>query len=44
MQKNQQNHSAGSKDIGDLLFQRTLGMSEHNQLKRHDQNVASMDV
>ena len=25
-----------SKDIGDLLLQRTLGMPDHTQLKRHD--------
>ena len=33
-----------SKDIGDLLLQRTLGMPYHTQLKRHDNAVASMDV
>ena len=42
--KNQQNHSALSKDITDLLFQRTLGIPDHTQLKLHDNNVASMDV
>ena len=33
-----------SRDIGDLLFQRTLNMPDHTQLKRHDNTVASMDV
>ena len=33
-----------SKDIGDLLLQRTLGMLDHTQLKQHDNTVASMDV
>ena len=33
-----------SKDIGDLLLQRTLGMPHQTQLKRHDNNVASIDV
>ena len=33
-----------SKDIGDLLFQRTLGMPDHTQLKRHDNTIASTDV
>ena len=42
--KNQQNHSTVSKDIGDLLFKRTLAMLDHTQLKRHDNNLASMDV
>ena len=42
--KNQQNHWALSRDIGDLLFQRTLGMPDHTQLNRHDNTVASMDV
>ena len=32
------------RDIGDLLFQRTLGMLEHTQLKQHDNTVASLDV
>ena len=42
--KNQQNHSTLSKDIGYLLFQRTLGMPGYTQLKRHDNTVASMDM
>ena len=42
--KNQQNNSTLSKDNGDLLFQKTLGMPDHTQLKRHDNNVTSMDV
>ena len=43
--KNQQNHTTLSKDIDDLLVQRTLGMPNHTQLKQHDNNdVASMDV
>ena len=42
--KNQQNHSILSRYIGDLLFQRTLGMPDHSQLKRNDKNVAFMDV
>ena len=33
-----------SKDIGDLLLQGTLGMSDHTQVNRHDNTVASMDV
>ena len=33
-----------SKDIGDLLLQRTLSMPDHTQLKQHDNNVASMEV
>ena len=40
----QQNHSIISEDIGDLLFQRTLNMLEHTQLKKHDNTVASIDV
>ena len=32
-----------SKNIGDLLLQGTLGMSDHTQLNRHN-TVASMDV
>ena len=27
-----------------ILFQRTLGMPDNNQLKRHDNIAASMDV
>ena len=42
--KNQQNHSTLSRDIGDLLFQRTLGMQDHIQPKRYDKTVASIDV
>ena len=38
MQKTQKNHS-----IGDL-FQKTLGMPDPNQLKWHDNTVASIDV
>ena len=30
--------------VGDLLFQRTLGMQDHTQLKWHDNTVASIDV
>ena len=41
MQKINKNHSTLSRDIGDLLFRRTLGMLE---LKQHDNNVASLDV
>ena len=26
------------------LFQRTLGMQDHTQIKRHDNTVASIDV
>ena len=33
-----------SKDIGDLLLQRTLGMLNHTQLKHHDNTVASWGV
>ena len=44
MDKNQQNHSILSKDIRDLSFQRTLGMSDHTQLKRQDNNVAFLDM
>ena len=33
-----------SKDTGDLMFQGTLDMSDHTQLNRHDNTVASMDV
>ena len=36
-----------SRDIADLLFQRTMGMpdmSGHTQEKLHDQTVASMDI
>ena len=32
-----------SRDISDL-FQITLGISHHTQLKRHDNNVASLDA
>ena len=32
---NQQNHSNLPGDIGDLLFQRTLGMLDHPKLKLH---------
>ena len=32
------------RDISDLLFQRTLGMPDHTQLKQHDNTVASLDV
>ena len=42
--KNQQNHTTLSKDIGDLLLQRTLGMPDHTQAKWHDDTVASIDV
>ena len=31
--KNEQNHSTLFRDIGDLLFQRILGMRDHIQLK-----------
>ena len=30
--------------IGDLLFQKTLGMQYHTQLKKRDNTVASMDL
>ena len=33
-----------SKDIDDLMLQRTFGKPDYNQLKRHDNNVAFMDV
>ena len=33
-----------SRDISDLLFQRTLSMPDQTQLKRHDSNVASLDA
>ena len=33
-----------SRDIDGLVFQRTLGMQEHTQLKQHDNAVASVDV
>ena len=39
--KNQQNHPTLSRDISDLLFQRTLGMQDHVQLKQHDNTAAS---
>ena len=39
-----QNHSTLFRYNGELLFQGTLGMPEHSQLKRHDNNVAFMDV
>ena len=42
--KNLQNHSTLSEDIGHLLFQRTLGMLDHTQLKQHDNSVASTYV
>ena len=42
--KNQQNYMTLSKDIGDLLFQKTLGIPDHTQLKQHDNTVASMNV
>ena len=42
--KNQQNQSTISKDIGDFLFYRALEKSDNNQLKQHDNTVASMDV
>ena len=32
-----------SRDISDL-FQITLGISDHTQLKRHDNNEASLDA
>ena len=32
------------QDIGDLSFQRTLGMLDYTQLKPHDTTVASIDV
>ena len=41
---NQQNHSTLSRDIDNLLFQRTLGMLHHTQPKRHDITVTSMDL
>ena len=31
-----------SKDIGDLLLQRTLGMPNHTQLKQHDNTAPSI--
>ena len=33
-----------SRDIGDLLFQRNLGMLDHTALKQHDNTVISLDV
>ena len=33
-----------SRDIGDLLLQRTLGMPDHTQLKQHDKTVAFINV
>ena len=36
--------SANYGDIGDLLFQRTFGMSDYTQLKQNDNTAASMDV
>ena len=33
-----------SRDTGDFLFQRTLDMPDHTQLKRHGNTVASVDV
>ena len=33
-----------SRDIGDLLFQRTLGMQDHTHIKWHENTVASIDV
>ena len=33
-----------SRDIGYLLFQRTLGMQSHAQLKWHDNTVASINA
>ena len=41
--KNQQNHSTLSINIGNLLFQRILGIPDNTQLKRHN-TVASKDV
>ena len=32
------------EDVSDLLFQTTLGMPDHTQLKRHDNTKASLDV
>ena len=32
------------RDIGNLLLQRTLDMSDHIQQKQHDNFVASMDL
>ena len=42
--KNQQNYMTLSKDIGDLLPQGTLALSDHTKLGQHDNTVASMDV
>ena len=44
MQNYQQNHSTLSRDLTDLLFQGTLGMPDHTQLKWHDNTVVSLDV
>ena len=44
IQKINKNHSTISRDISDLLFQRTLGMPDHTQPKRHDNTEASLDV
>ena len=32
------------EDVSDLLFQTALGMPDHNQLKRHDNTKAYLDV
>ena len=37
-------NSTLSRDTGDLLFQKTLGMQDHIQLKRHHNSAASIDV
>ena len=44
IQKINKNHSTISRDISDLLFQRTLGMPDHTQPKRHDNTEASLNV
>ena len=44
MQKKKKHRSTLSRDIGNLLLQRMLGMQGHIQLKRHDNTVASTDV
>ena len=42
--KNQHYHSNLSRDLGNVLFQITLGMQEHTHRKRHDNTVTSIDV
>ena len=32
------------QNIANVLFQRTLGMPDHTQLKEHDNTVAFMDA